>query len=304
MNIPTKPQVEASPVAFLIDLISNALDPGYAEAARQAPRPTRGRRRLVERVIVAIGCVLTGFTLAVAYVSTNQSAPQTAKVHADLVTRARAAQTGADALQKSARDLTAKVDTLRDEALGGAGSLRNQLQTVQVAAGAVAVVGPGLIVTLSNPPTPTGTTAAGRPGTTPITASRVLTDRDVRSVANQLWAIGAEAISINDVRLTPTSAIRFAGQAVLVDFEPINPPYVLRAIGDADRLDTGFATSAVASRYQTRASVNGIGFSFNQRDKLELPASTQHSLNYARPVGAGSAASSSRPVTPSTGATK
>ena len=43
-------------------------------------------------------------------------------------------------------------------------------------------------------------------------------------MVNELWADGAQAMSVNDVRLTPTSAIRFAGQAVLVDFQPLLPP--------------------------------------------------------------------------------
>ena len=57
----------------------------------------------------------------------------------------------------------------------------------------------------------------------------------MRSVVNELWSDGAEAIAVNGIRLTPTSAIRFAGDAVLVDFQPITSPYRIDAIGDADR---------------------------------------------------------------------
>jgi uncharacterized protein YlxW (UPF0749 family) len=304
MTEPTRPRVEGSSVTLLIDLVTNTLDPGYAEAAERAPRSTGRRRRRIEQGLVALGCVLTGFTLAVAYVSTHQAAPETAKVHADLVSRARAAQNSADGLQKTAQQLTTKIDSLRNQALSGAGGLRGQLQNTQLVAGTTAVAGPGIVVTLSNPPTPTTSTAAGRPGSTPIGATQLLTDRDVRSVVNQLWAIGAEAISVNGVRLTPTAAIRFAGEAVLVDFEPINPPYVVRAIGNADQLDTGFAASDVASRYQTLASVNGIGFSFDERNKLELPAGTESNPTYAHAVGASSSGGSSTPASPSTGASK
>ena len=106
----------------------------------------------------------------------------------------------------------------------------------------------------------------------------------MRSVVNELWADGAEAISVNDVRLTPTSAIRFAGEAVLVDFAPITSPFTIRAIGNADDLATGFASSAVASRYQTLASADGIGFEFTEHKKLTLPASPAVAPRYARPV--------------------
>ena len=122
-------------------------------------------------------------------------------------------------------------------------------------------------------------------------------------MVNELWAVGAEAISVNDIRLTPTSAIRFAGEAVLVDFEPISPPYVIRAIGNADRLDTGFAASDVASRYQTLAGVEGIGFSFDERSRLQLPGAAVGTLAYAHSVGSNTP----DPVptaTPSSGASR
>ena len=61
-------------------------------------------------------------------------------------------------------------------------------------------------------------------------------DDDLQLVVNALWAAGAEAISINGQRLGPTTAIRFAGEAVLVDFRPVTNPYEISAIGDPDTL--------------------------------------------------------------------
>jgi uncharacterized protein YlxW (UPF0749 family) len=290
--------------------VTNTLDPGYAAAARRRGERS-SRRRRVEVLMTAFGAVLAGFVLAFAYVSTHRAAPETAKVHADLVSRVRAAQNTADQLDRTAQSLSSRVDSLRNDALSGSGSLRTQLQNEQLLAGAVAAVGPGVQVTLADPPTPSSAPAAGRAGSTPIRAVAPLTDRDVRSVVNELWAVGAEAISVNDIRLTPASAIRFAGEAVLVDFKPINPPYVIRAIGNADQLDTGFASSAVASRYQTLAGVDGITFTFGEQGKLKLPAATIGTLSYAHPVGpSGSSAPGSGPTgssptgSTSTGATK
>jgi uncharacterized protein YlxW (UPF0749 family) len=102
-------------------------------------------------------------------------------------------------------------------------------------------------------------------------------------VVNELWHDGAEAISVNDIRLTPTSAVRFAGDAVLVDFQPISSPYVIRAIGDSDRLAVAFADSGAASRYQTLSSAKGIGFQFDGSTDLQLPASAGLNLRYAQP---------------------
>jgi uncharacterized protein YlxW (UPF0749 family) len=216
----------------------------------------------------------------VAYVRTHRSAPAAAKVHDRLVERVRQAQHAADDLDARARSLEQQLTGAQQRALPG-GSVTRNLDQRQLLAGQTAVSGPGMTVTLREPTTKTSSPTAGRGGTTSIGATNILTDRDVRSVVNELWRDGAEAIAVNDVRLTPTSAIRFAGQAVLVDLQPITPPYRITAIGDEDVLSTNFAQSPVASRYQTLAGADGIGFSFDESDHLKLPGSASVALRYA-----------------------
>src|SRR6185369_7781655 len=126
--------------------------------------------------------------------------------------------------------LAGEANRLRDAALPSDGAVRSQLDRDELLAGVTAVTGPGMVVRLADPPRTTPAAVVGRPGTTPLADTAVLTDRDVRAVVNELWHDGAEAISVNDVRLTPTTAIRFAGQAVLVDFRPVTSPYTIRAI--------------------------------------------------------------------------
>lgn len=277
-------------VALLVDLVTNTLDPGYREATerRRAAGTTAaasGRRR-IEHGAFAVACALLGLLLAVAYVQTHQGAPAAKQVHDRLVTRVRSADANADALSKQARSLNAELEKIRRAALSG--SQRTALDRTELAAGMVGATGPGITVTLGLPKavTPSAGTQSGRSGTTPITSTALINDRDVRAVVNELWADGAQAMSVNDVRLTPTSAVRFAGQAVLVDFQPLLPPYVIRAIGDRSRLITSFADSSVASRYQTLITARGITFTFVESGKLSLPAVPGAELRYARPVPA------------------
>jgi len=272
---------------LLIDLASNPLDPGYAAAAERrggAPAPN-GRWH---RGAVALGCALIGFMLVVAYVHAHRSAPQTAKLHNRLVSQVRSAQHTLASLSAQEQKLGADINAVRDEALGGESAL-NGLNRSQLEAGLVAVTGPGLEVDLREPAKPTASPSAGRGGTGSIAQTNILTDRDVRSVVNELWHDGAEAISVNRIRLTPTSAIRFAGEAVLVDFQPITSPYVILAIGNADDLATSFASSEVASRYHTLVSADGIGFDFTEHTRMSLPAGTSVTPRYASPAPAPSA---------------
>lgn len=261
---------------LLVDLVNNTLDPGYAAAAKR--RDPKAERKWYDRPALIIGCLMIGFVLVVAYDHTHRSAPEVTKVHDSLVSRVRTAQHDADQLANQADALERRLSAEQDRVLPSAGA---QLSQAQLAAGQAAVTGPGLTVTLRQPATPGSSASAARGGTVPIGATNILTDRDVRSVVNELWHDGAEAISVNDIRLTPSSAIRFAGQAVLVDFQPVSSPYRIRAVGNADELATSFAASGVASRYQTLVGVQHIGFSFTESTHLELPAGAPVATRYA-----------------------
>ena len=89
--------------------------------------------------------------------------------------------------------------------------------------GEPSVTGPGLCYhAAGRPPTPAGD---GGPD-----LARVL-DTDIQLVVNGLFASGAEAVSVNGQRVTVLSPIRSAGEAVLVGFRPLTPPYEVSAVG-------------------------------------------------------------------------
>ena len=48
-------------------------------------------------------------------------------------------------------------------------------------------------------------------------------------------------MAINGQRLTSKTAIRFAGEAILVNFRPLTRPYVIAAIGDPGPMPAAFA---------------------------------------------------------------
>lgn len=266
----------------LVDLVLNPHDPGYRDAAERR-RAAGQQLRWYDRPATALGCLLIGFVLVVAYVHTNRGAPTAKVTHDRLVDRVRAAEHAADDMADTVADLNKQVATIRAAGIGS-GTLADRLAADQLAAGQTAVTGPGLEVRLADPSAPDPDQAGGRQGSTPISATHVLTDSDIRSVVNELWADGAQAISVNDIRITSTTSIRFAGEAVLIDFRAVTSPYLIRAIGAADKLATGFAVSTPAARYQTQASALGIGFSFAQKDDLHLPAAAPVSLRYAKGI--------------------
>jgi uncharacterized protein YlxW (UPF0749 family) len=279
----TPDQAPRTATQQLVDLVLDPRDPGYEAAAKR--RGGGPSRRPYDRPLAALGCLVIGFLLAMAWVETHRTAPETEKVHDALVDRVRAAQAAGDSLAATEGRLNAELNTVRAHALANSSDLLHRLDEEQLLAGQVAAQGPGVEVSLSEPTqSASPTSVPGHGERTPDTGTHILVDRDVRSVVNELWADGAEAIAVNGIRITPTSAIRFAGDAVLVDFVPINSPYVVDAIGDPNTMVTRFASSDVASRYQTLAAVKGIGFNFTERDSLSLPATAGAQPRYARPL--------------------
>ena len=95
--------------------MTNTADPGYAAAA--ARRGASPKRRRLGQPAVVLGCLLVGFTMAVAYVHTHRSAPEAAKVHNSLVVRVKAAQATGDALEAKAQQLDGEIAKVRQRAL-------------------------------------------------------------------------------------------------------------------------------------------------------------------------------------------
>jgi uncharacterized protein YlxW (UPF0749 family) len=109
-------------------------------------------------------------------------------------------------------------------------------------------------------------------------------DLDLQELVNGLWAAGAEAVSINDLRLTARTAIRSAGEAILVDYRPLSPPYVVRAIGDPRALEPTFADSAEGRRLSTYTTLYGLRYDLRSAGDLHLPAGSAPEPRAATPA--------------------
>lgn len=133
---------------------------------------------------------------------------------------------------RSARD---QVMTLEKNA-GSDGKMQLQemskaLLDARIRAGLVALKGPGTMVTLSDSPRNVG------PNEDPY--SFIVHDVDLLALTNELWAAGAEAVSVNDQRVVNRTAIRCVGPAILVNNVQLASPFVVRAIGPAHDMEGG-----------------------------------------------------------------
>ncbi|HTL23983.1 MAG TPA: DUF881 domain-containing protein, partial [Mycobacteriales bacterium] len=238
--------------------------------------------RLSGRVLA--GLLVVGLGTGVAAAQARRRADEVGASRRALVADVRDQTAATDRLAAEASRLRASVSRTRASLLGADAQGRQAAALVaalELVSGAVAVHGPGIVVTLDDAPD-AGSGVDDRGGQ--AGNGRVF-DRDVQDVVNALWAAGAEAVSVNDQRLTAQTAIRSAGEAVLVDLRPLSPPYLLRAVGQVDALESAFVDSPTARRFQTWTSLYGLRFQVRRAGDLRLPAAGPPDLRLARTGG-------------------
>lgn len=94
--------------------------------------------------------------------------------------------------------------------------------------GMTEVTGSGVIVTLSD--------GKKDPATVLNASDLIVHDADVLSVINELKNAGAEAISINDQRIVPTTSISCGGNIIDINGEKVGAPFEIKAIGLPEQL--------------------------------------------------------------------
>jgi uncharacterized protein YlxW (UPF0749 family) len=99
----------------------------------------------------------------------------------------------------------------------------------------------------------------------------VVHQQDVQAVVNALWAGGAEALQIMDQRVISTSAVRCVGNTLILQGRVYSPPYVVRAIGDPDRLTLALDSSVNVQLYRFYVEEYGLVYETEQRSRLVLP---------------------------------
>ena len=216
-------------------------------------------------LVLAAGAAVLGFLLVTAASSATQARraaePRKGEL-IDLIERRRSLVAQQDKAVHALRSEVAKAQrqVARRGELERAAS--GAAETLALQAGTVALKGKGLTVSLKD---------SSREAATEEDAGAFrIHDTDLQLVVNALFAAGAEAVAVNESRLVATTPIRAAGDTIVVNFRPLNPPYKVSAIG-ADR--KAFEASEIAQRFKRWTGLFGLGFNIQQRE-VTVPAYT------------------------------
>ncbi|MTE22059.1 DUF881 domain-containing protein [Streptomyces sp. TRM43335] len=289
---PSRPVRPDASMSLLTNVMEHSLDDGYAEAA--ARRGTEGRsgmpRTLRAKLVLASGLVLAALVVTLGAAQARFEAPTEARERQELVDRIRNDSRDADELQKSVDGLREEVGAMQREALQEHGG--DSGEVVALLAGAVPVEGPGVELVVDDAEESGPGEGGGPRRSTSFSDTGRVRDRDLQRVVNGLWESGAEAISINGQRLTALSAIRAAGDAILVDNKPLAPPYTLLAVGDGERLSSRFRSSGDGRYLEVLRENYDIRTSISVEDRVRLPAAPSLTVRTAEPVKTGEGSTS------------
>ncbi|MFJ2162097.1 DUF881 domain-containing protein [Streptomyces sp. NPDC087856] len=271
-------------MSLLTNVMDHSLDDGYAEAAarKKAAGASGMPKTLRSKLGLAAGLVLAALVVTVGAAQARVAAPVVAKERHELIDRI-------DKETKSADKLEGSVDTLRDDVSarqraalktsGGSG----QADLVSMLSGATAVHGPGVRLVVNDAKEASSGGGDNPRETADFSDTGRVRDRDMQRVVNGLWAAGAEAVSINGQRLTALSAIRAAGDAILVDNKPLVPPYTVLAVGDGQRLSSKFQNGADGLYLHALEDTYGIRATIAVESDLRLPAAPSVIVRTAQP---------------------
>ncbi len=283
---PARPDASMS---LLNNVMDHSLDDGYAEASarRRADGSAGLPRTLKSKLGLAAGLVVAALVVTLGAAEARISAPVVAKEREELIDRIDAETRAADTLESDVEELRSDVSERQRKALEQHGGDQGQL--VALLAGATPVEGPGVKLIVDDAKD-TDQGGGGPRESTGFADTGRVRDRDMQRVVNGLWESGAEAIAINGQRLTALSAIRAAGDAILVDNRPLVPPYTVLAVGDGKKLVTAFQDSADGQYLQALKESFDIRTSISDQAQVRLPAAPSLIVRTAEPKAAGSGA--------------
>lgn len=271
-------QVRRNPVpSLLTSLLTDHLDPGYGAAAAERTAQHTRKPRVPAALWLLGGAVVVGVIFGIAF-SQLASGADVDRAGSDASAAVRAAQDRSAELEATQQALAEQVSSERDRALQSdvsGSALLDRLSAVESAAGIDSVTGPGLSVVVTEPVAEDGASDRSvRRG-----SGAAVLDRDIAAIVNSLWASGAEAVSVDGIRVGPNVTIRQAGGAMLLDNRPIDSPYEIDAIGPPQRIQVQFVVSDAYLRMSTVAQLYGVGFTVRPATDLELgPAAVRESF--------------------------
>jgi uncharacterized protein YlxW (UPF0749 family) len=240
------------------------------------------RLRSIPSWQITLGLALLGLGFLIA----AQLATERPRVRYTTQERAPLIETALD-LQEQQEALSAEVLQLREQILAleqqGQGTnaaireLNANLEDARLAAGLIPLRGTGVVFQLEDSLEPAGAVENE--------LDYLVTARDLRTMVEELWLAGAEAIAINGERVVPTTSIIDIGGVILANSAYLTPPYQISAIGSEDLYEQVVSSPGFADFVRARQDSYGIRIGYLEPEQVDIPAfAGTVTLRNARPA--------------------
>ncbi len=219
------------------------------------------------QITLGVALLALGFLIAAQMAAEGPRVQYTSQERTPLVGTVLDLQAEQGRLKQQVLDARAAISLLEAAGEGGAAvtkQLNDQLAAARIAAGLVALSGPGIVIQLSDSNLPVPADGNDR--------DYLVSGQDVQTVVEQLWLAGAEGISVNGERVVVSTAIVDIGGSVLVNSAYVAAPYQVTAIASNGVLDRLMKQSGFVDFIRARAELFGIGVSYATPDAVDLPA--------------------------------
>lgn len=190
------------------------------------------------QIVVAIVCALLGFLLSYQFKILNKTENSDANnSNSNIIAEIEGLKKEKESLVQTNEELLNELKTLEEAASQKGdveGEIKKNLDNARMHLGLIDVTGPGIIITLTPKTSVFGSVSNDR--------STGLTDFELVNLVNLMWYSRAEAISINDYRITPQTGIAMSGTSIKIGSAgQIDPKQkiTIKVIGDKAKLQAG-----------------------------------------------------------------
>ena len=165
------------------------------------------------QIFVALVCALLGFLLAYQFkVLSNKNTGNISGFDQNsIISEVETLRKEKEELSATNSKLSEELKKLEEVATKDGNvnkEIKSQLDDARMHLGVVDVKGPGIVITI--------TPKTSIFNSNSIDTSRDLGEDEIIHLVNLLWYSGAEAISINDIRITPQTGIKTAGNGISI----------------------------------------------------------------------------------------
>ena len=195
-------------------------------------------KRVASQLVVAVVCGFLGFLLTYQFKLLSKKNELTNSYeNSDILKEVESLKKEKEELEEANATFNEEIKALEEIATCEGeleAEVKKKLDNARMQLGLVDVKGPGIIITLTPKTSIFGTNTSD--------SIRTITEDELVYLVNTLWYSRAEAISINDIRITPQTGIKNAGSSISIGSAgrvDSSSEIIIKVIGDKSKLNVG-----------------------------------------------------------------